>query len=81
MSESRKIAIGDKQFDGRDEPFETVREEWNEYKLADGRRVRAKLVIQRITQALDENGNVLCNEEGDPIIVAKHAIHILSAKS
>jgi hypothetical protein len=53
--------------------YETVREEWNEYALADGGRVRLKTIVQRIYRVVDESGEPQFDPAtGDPQLVVRH---------
>jgi len=44
---------------GKTVPFEATKEEWNEYLLDDGTRLRVKLVVTKIlrTNQIDPEGN------------------------
>lgn len=60
--------------DGRTLPvvevdFEVVREDWNEYTLSDGTKLRVKNIVTRIFLQVDENGEVIYNENGEPNVV------------
>ena len=56
---------------GKEVPFETVREEWNEYKLKDGTSIRMKTDVISIYQILDANGDPKSNPDGSPTLVAR----------
>ena len=56
----------------RPEPFETHSEDWNEYELADGVRVRVKTVVTGISRGLDPNGHPVTTPEGSPVVRAYH---------
>ena len=43
-----QIRVGDVMVDVTDEDFEIVTEPWNDYRLLDGGRVRAKTTVQKI---------------------------------
>lgn len=60
--------------------FSTVREEWNEYRLEDGTRVRFKAVVQRIAVAVDDEGNRQRMEDGQVIVaVASHNLVVATS--
>jgi hypothetical protein len=74
--------------DGRTLPvvevdFEVVREEWNEYTLSDGTKLRVKNVVTRIIVQVDENGEVVYNENGEPNVVinGKNNLVAIAAES
>ena len=51
--------------------FEITKEEWNEYRLLDGGKVRAKLTVQRILWVLDSSGKRTMTPEGDPNFIVR----------
>ncbi|HEY8768420.1 MAG TPA: hypothetical protein VIP09_14355 [Dehalococcoidia bacterium] len=62
----------------KEEDFEIVKEDWNEYKLLDGGSVRVKTTIARIFRVLDERGNPAVTDDGDPSVVVRHNVQIIS---
>jgi hypothetical protein len=69
--------------DGRDVnavevPFEIRREEWNDYELSDGGRVRVKTVVHKILRVIDEEGKQVYDQNGDPVMIARNNV-IISA--
>lgn len=54
------------------EHFETYNEDWNEYELRDGIRVRVKTVVTGIGRALDPNGQLMRTPEGNPLVRVSH---------
>ena len=66
MPRTIKLKIGGVEYTGREEQFEIVKEDWSEYKLLDGGRVRVKTSAQKIIRIIDENGNPALTPEGDP---------------
>ena len=70
------IRVGEQDLSVREVPFETVREEWNEYALADGTRVRIKVTPVKFFRVLDEGGNPAFSSSGDPHIIVRHSIQI-----
>ncbi len=56
-----------------------VREDWNEYKLLDGGRVRIKTTGARIFRVVDENGNQQYNDQGEPELVVRHKSDIVAS--
>ena len=71
----RKLDIGGKSLKVQDESFTMIQEDWNEYELEkSGIRVRAKLVVQKISQILNEEGSPAFSPDGDPQIAVKHQV-------
>lgn len=60
--------------------FQTIREDWNEYELSDGTRVRAKNVISKILVFVDDEGNKLRDAVGDVEVMVQGSV-TLSASS
>lgn len=58
--------------------FEIAREEWNEYVLADGGRVRIKTTPLKIFRVLDEHGEPALTAEGDPSIYVRYNTQIVA---
>ncbi|RLE78849.1 MAG: hypothetical protein DRJ51_08845 [Thermoprotei archaeon] len=57
--------------------FKPVKEEWSEYELEDGTRVRAKLVVQSIAYVIDpDTGEIMRNPLKEPIINVRHTVVI-----
>lgn len=79
MAGVKKFNIGGKEYDGREEQFEIVKEEWNEYKLLDGGRVRLKTSAQKIVRILDKDGKPMLAPEGDPHIIVKHNTQVVTS--
>ena len=46
--------------------FEIAKEDWNDYRLADGGRVRLKLSACKIYRILDDKGKPARDVRGDP---------------
>lgn len=57
-----------RKFRARPISFETVREDWNEYRLANGMLIRIKVVPSRIHLLLDDNGNPLTDATNAPLV-------------
>lgn len=56
--------------------FDTIREEWNEYQLSDGTTVRVKNTVAKILVLVDEDGNPILDEIGDPEVIVQGSINI-----
>ena len=71
--------------DGRDVnamevAFDIRREEWNEYELSDGGRVRVKTVVQKILKVVDDEGWQVYDANGDPIMIARNSVVISASE-
>ena len=51
--------------------FDTLREDWSEYRLASGDKLklRVKNIVTRIFLRIDEQDNIIYNENGEPTVV------------
>lgn len=65
---ARKVRVQyqGREVEGEKVPVESMREEWNQYFLADGTVVRARLIVQEVIRL---NGEY--NSEGDPVYIVK----------
>ena len=63
----------------RNESFRTIREDWNEYEMASGVTVRVKTVVQKIGRVLDSDGKPQFDAEGDPHVVVRSQIQVVSS--
>jgi len=61
-------------------PFEVVREDWNEYALEGGVRVRVKASDAKIGRQVDAAGNYTVNEHGEPAVLVRYALEVVTAK-
>ena len=71
--------------DGRDvnaveAAFDIKREDWNEYELTDGGRVRVKTVVQKILKVVDDEGRQVYDGNGDPIMIARNSVVISASE-
>jgi hypothetical protein len=62
--------------------FEVVREGWDEYKLSEGTKLRVKNVLMRVFLQVDDDGDIIYNEQGEPnvIVVGSQTIVPISEK-
>jgi len=65
----RTIQFKDKKVEGTEVSFETIREEWNVYRLNDGTTLKFKAVVANIIRLDDEH-----NDVGDPIYLVMSKI-------
>lgn len=80
MPRTIKVTLGDKEHDAIELDFEVEREQWNEYKLLDGGRVRLKTSPQRIFRILDEAGNPAYTDQHDPFVIVRHNTQIVATE-
>lgn len=73
MSHETKVRVDNVEYDAREVDFEIVHEDWNEYNLLDGGRVRIKTNVQKIFRILDPEGKPANTADGDPHIVVRHS--------
>ena len=76
----RKIRLGDKEINGVEQEFEIGREEWNEYKLLDGGRIRVKTQVHKIFRIVDDEGNQTYTSDGEPNVLVKHRTDIVTSR-
>ena len=79
MRSSKRVKVGDREVNVREEDFSIVTEEWNEYKLLDGGKIRVKTTVGKILRMLDEDDNPVYDKEGDPSFVVKHSTQVVSS--
>ena len=67
MAEPRDVILPDgSKIKLLDMPFETIIEDWNEYRLEDGVTVRMKALVVRISRILDDDGSPAFTDQGRP---------------
>ncbi len=49
--------------------FQVIREDWDEYRLSDGTKLRVKNVMMRVFMEVDDQGNIKYNEYGEPNVI------------
>ena len=73
MHRKVRIPLPDgQQVDAVELEFKTVREEWNDYELADGGRVRVKTSVMKVFRILDAEGKPGFTPDGDPWVIVRH---------
>ncbi len=75
-----KVKVGNVDRDAYEVDFEIGREEWNEYKLVDGGRVRVKTTVQKIARLLDAQGKPEFTPDGDPNVVVRHNTQVIASE-
>ncbi len=66
MDRPTKTIYQGKEIDAVEIDFKAVKEDWNEYDLADGTKIRLKSVAVNMIRALNEYDN-----DGNPIYIVK----------
>ncbi len=59
-----KVRLGDGVVEGEEVEFTPTKEDWNEYHLADGSKLRFRSVVGRVVRVLGQR-----SPEGDPVYV------------
>ena len=80
MPRTIKVKIDNVEHDAIEVEFEIAREEWNEYKLLDGGRVRVKITVQKISRILDAQGKPAYVPDGDPHVVVRHNTQVVASE-
>ena len=58
--------------------FTQIREDWNEYRMDNGIHVRIRTTPVKFFIAVDENGEPRNNVTGDPYIISRQNIQVIS---
>lgn len=72
-----KMNLGGKEVLVQELDFEIGREEWNEYRLLDGGKVRVKNTVVRIFRVVDEEGHQVFNADNDPEIAVRATTQVV----
>ena len=67
-----KIMLEGVEYNVEDVSYETVKENWNEYRLESGEKLRVKLVTSGVLRVLDDTGLPLLAPDGTPRLFVKH---------
>jgi hypothetical protein len=60
--------------------FAVKREEWNEYELSDGIKLRVKNSLVKAYLIVDDDGTPLMNEDGEPQVYIRHTTLVVTRK-
>lgn len=80
MVRQTKIVIENEERDAIELDFEMQNEQWNEYKLLDGGKVRLKTTPLKIFRVLDAEGKPAYTTEGDPFFLVRHDTNVTSTE-
>ena len=70
--------LGSQEVHAYELEYETIREDWNQYRLPDGRLVRVKVLVSRFCQVVDDDGNDLINPDGSPVLIASNRVEVVA---
>ena len=74
-----KLPLGSDEVDAYELDYETVKEDWNQYKLTDGRVVRVRVLTSRISQVVDADGNDQFHPDGSPFLLVSNRVEIVAS--
>jgi len=78
---TRKVSMPDgSEVQVRDEDFEIVREEWSEYRLKDGGKVRIRATALAISRILDAEGKPTYGPDGQPALIVSNQVQVVAAE-
>ena len=74
-----KMQIETGEVDAYELGYETIKEDWNLYKLSDGRTVRVRVLTSRICQVVDADGKEQYLPDGTPYLVVSNRVEIVAS--
>jgi hypothetical protein len=60
--------------------FDIVKEDWNEYQLADGVYLKSKTIMTKVYWILDNTGKRMYTPEGDPLLIVNSTNQIVATE-
>lgn len=72
--------VSGKEIEAAEVPFRVVREDWNEYALDGGIRVRVKASVAKIGRQIDAVGNFAVNDYGEPAVLVRYVLEVVTGK-
>ena len=72
------MPTGVEEVDAYEFAYETIKEDWNQYRLPDGRLVRVKVFVSRIAQVVDKDGKERFNTDGSPFLVVSNRVEVVA---
>ena len=72
------MPTGPQELDAYELTYETIKEEWNQYRLPNGRLVRVKVLVSRIAQVVDADGNEQFNPDGSPFLILSNRVEVVA---
>lgn len=81
MARIVKVPLPDGTFiDAIEQEFDIAKEEWNEYRLADGGRVRLMTTVQKVLRIVDSTGTPQYDANGDPKVIVRHNTQVVASE-
>ena len=80
MARPTQITVDGNLLDVVEHDFEIAREDWNEYRLLDGGRVRVRTTVAKIFRVLDSQGKPEYTPEGDPHLIVRHRTEVIASE-
>ena len=74
-----KMPLGSEEVDAYELDYETIKEDWNQYKLTDGRVVRVRVITSRISQVVDADGKDQFHPDGSPFLLVSNRVEIVAS--
>lgn len=71
MARKIRIKVNGQDRDAVEVDFKIRREDWNEYELLDGGKVKMRAAVMRMLQVVDDDGRPVLTPEGDRLIVVQ----------
>jgi len=71
--------VDGKDICAREESFTALKEEPNVYRLESGVLVRVKTSVAKIGRQIDEKGDFKENQYGDPAVLVRYAVEIVTS--
>ena len=78
MARQIKVKVGNTERNAIEQDFQIATEEWNEYTLLDGGRVRLKTSATKIFRLLDDSGRPSFDLQGEPEYLVRHNTLVVS---
>jgi hypothetical protein len=75
-----KVNVNGTEYDAREEEFQVINEDWSNYSLISGGRVRVMTTVQKIYQVLDADGQPLRTPDGEPVMFVKHNSQVVASR-
>lgn len=79
MARTTKVQLPNgEERDALELDFEIGNEQWNEYKLLDGGRIRLKTTALKIFRVLDNDGKPAYASDGEPLMFIRHNTQVVA---
>ena len=73
------VIIDGKPCSGQEISFEPIIEPWCKYRLDDGTIIRAKLNVLKVLRGVNEIGEQMFSENGEPVYIINHRIDLITS--